>query len=366
MKMLFISQRINDIASGARVVSRTNLEVLKNVIDNDSLTVFEIKKEKTSRLKRVIRKSKGYLDGLTPKDIKNIYALISSNEINTVYIDSSYFGILAKKIKKSFPNIIIIVFYHDILVHWWKQTHGKNIFSYIFNLFLYSNSEKKCAINADMSLVMTDRDSKLLSKIYNIDPNFICITPLSLAEEYAKVESNVIGSTDYLLFVGVDYKPNIDGLDWFIKNVQPEISIPLIIVGKGTEKYKNKFENKNIKIEGTVDDLSVWYQNASACIIPLFSGSGMKVKTAEAFAYGKKVFATDEGLTGYEIQNIKDIHRCNTKEEFINAIKKLESQESKSTYSKTVRNFFEQHYSLEAATQRMRGILNERCIGNNS
>lgn len=36
-------------------------------------------------------------------------------------------------------------------------------------------------------------------------------------------------------------------------------------------------------------------------VMPIFSGSGMKVKTAEALMYGKFLIGTKEAFEGYEI-----------------------------------------------------------------
>lgn len=44
---------------------------------------------------------------------------------------------------------------------------------------------------------------------------------------------------DYLLFVGSYFKPNVEGIIWFIDNVMPYINYSLLIIGKGMEKIKH-------------------------------------------------------------------------------------------------------------------------------
>ena len=79
-------------------------------------------------------------------------------------------------------------------------------------------------------------------------------------------------------------------------------------------------ETSNVKVIGTVDNLDELYIKAEAVVIPIFSGGGMKVKTAEAMMYGKKIYGTEEALTGYDIQNMDYIIECNTAEQFIENI----------------------------------------------
>ena len=53
-------------------------------------------------------------------------------------------------------------------------------------------------------------------------------------------------------------------------------------------------------------NLSNSYKNSKFIVVPIFYGSGMKTKVAEAFSYGKTVFITKEASIGYE----KNFDKC--------------------------------------------------------
>lgn len=374
MKMLFISQRVNDITSGARVVSETNLQIVQTVFGSDNITLFSISKIKKNKLNSIIHKARGYLDGLTHTHERQIIKYLSQNKFDYVYIDSSYFGKIAYSIRRSFPDVKIIIFYHDILVHWWKETHDRAFLSYVVNLFFYWNSERKCARNSDISIVMTDRDRRLLISTYGISSDSIRIIPLSIPEVAVSDESGIMNHqfTDdaiNLLFVGVDYKPNVDGLRWFIAHVMPKLrdcilskndrfnSLMLHIVGKGMENYREEMSARDISVHGLVDNLAVWYQGCDAVVVPLFSGSGMKVKTAEALSWGKPLFSTSEGLTGYNIDGVEGIYRCDDVDSFIESLQRWFLQEKQRKRVDEIHRLFLKNYSREAAVGLFKKVI---------
>ena len=110
----------------------------------------------------------------------------------------------------------------------------------------------------------------------------------------------------------------------FIKEVMPHINAELIIVGKGMDQFKEKFElTENVKVFGFVEDLSAFYYDASIVIAPIYSGGGMKTKIAEAMMYGKTILGTKEAFEGYE--RLKDVTlECNNADDFIDYISKLD------------------------------------------
>ncbi len=358
-KILFISQRINDMSSGARVVSRANLATLREALGEESVDVYEIRKKRGNPIRRHALKIGGFLDGLTPEDVRRVTDIVQRDKIDTVYIDSSYFGKLAQGLRKASVKVRIIVFYHDVLVHWWKETHGRNPLSFVANYLVYFISERRCAFYADRALVMTERDASLLRNIYGMRNKPIDVTPLTVPDP---VTDNYSGKTvgyDYLLFIGVDYKPNIDGLAWFLEHVQPRISLPLVIVGKGMDAYKDRFERESVRVIGAVEDLRPWYRDALACVIPLFAGSGMKVKTAEALSHGKRIYATDEGLIGYKVEGVDGIVRCNEANEFIAALRELEGLNNPERFIEAIRDVYLRDHSPQAAVKKITSILHD-------
>jgi glycosyltransferase involved in cell wall biosynthesis len=71
---------------------------------------------------------------------------------------------------------------------------------------------------------------------------------------------------------------------------------------------------------GFVEDVSELYGRADCVAIPLLSGGGMKIKTAEALMHGKYIYGTNEAFVGYDIDYDSVGGLCDTAQDFINAI----------------------------------------------
>ena len=114
------------------------------------------------------------------------------------------------------------------------------------------------------------------------------------------------------------------------------------------KRYSPPVKSKKIIIIGEVDDLTEYYMSASAVVCPIFLGDGMKTKTAEAMMYGKTIFASSEALEGYEVDNVKNIYKCNTENEFIDRINEYFIKGEGKLFNKNIREKFISKYEFDS------------------
>ena len=84
--------------------------------------------------------------------------------------------------------------------------------------------------------------------------------------------------------------------------------------------FKN-LEDINIVNLGEVDNAYLFMQSKAIMIVPLLSGSGMRVKIIEGMANGKTIITTSIGAEGINYENNKNILIADTPAQFIEAIK---------------------------------------------
>lgn len=108
-----------------------------------------------------------------------------------------------------------------------------------------------------------------------------------------------------LLFVGrLDWPPNREGLAWILVNVWPPLmkitdDLTLTIVGSGNSAWLEQFRGLyGIKIVGQVDNLAPYYENCIATIVPVFYGSGTRVKAIESSLHARVCISTKLGVEG--------------------------------------------------------------------
>jgi polysaccharide biosynthesis protein PslH len=133
------------------------------------------------------------------------------------------------------------------------------------------------------------------------------------------------GDTVRLLFVGSgSYAPYERGLAWFGSEVVPELRahqrIVLDVVGHPPRRPPSAPE---IVHRGRVDDLRPWYDAADAVVVPVFEGSGTRLKLVEAAAHGRPIVTTALGAQGLPLE--PDVHylRAETPAEFVEAIDRV-------------------------------------------
>jgi glycosyltransferase involved in cell wall biosynthesis len=103
------------------------------------------------------------------------------------------------------------------------------------------------------------------------------------------------------LFVGSGSLHNVDGMKWFLEECWPLVraqlpSAELHVIGTVCARLGAAVDG--VVLRGTVDDLSVEYEAASAVVVPLRAGSGLKVKLVEALCHRAAVVTTSVGAQG--------------------------------------------------------------------
>lgn len=297
---------------------------------------------------------------------KQLFDSIRKFQPRIIFFEASACGIIAKKIKKIFPEIKIICFFLDIERKRRFDLMKSVPLFYKIDFFFQIISEKIMTRVADYVFVLNQRDFNLYKFFYKKEPNgklpIILDTEkmnLVFSEEKTKTDEKF-----KILFVGANYIPNNNSIIWLGENVMPYVNdnVELEIVGFNMEKLKNEFEKyPKIKVIGSVDNLEDFYFSSDAIISPVSEGGGMKVKTAEALLYGKKIIATTESLEGYweELDDSfrnKHVYLCNTPTEFIETINDI-SKESFLKNDSELSNWALEHYSLNHAIKEFKDVF---------
>lgn len=109
-----------------------------------------------------------------------------------------------------------------------------------------------------------------------------------------------------LVFVGsMDWRPNLDGMGWFLSQIMPLIrqsrpDTSLTIVGRQppASLIAQAKACGNVEVTGTVDDVRPYLWQARASIVPLRIGGGTRLKIYESMAAQVPVVSTTVGAEG--------------------------------------------------------------------
>ena len=343
-KVLYIGSKIEKIKSGADQVNKRNQELLESFF---SVTYLPFVNGRFSKL--YFSANDNYL--------KCIEERLCSEKYDFVFVQQSLLGRVCQYIKKKYPLIKIIVFFHNIEIQYaqeYMRTKGLRAIPFYLSVLYW---EKKCCKNADYYITLNRRDSLLLHDIYTrksdleLPTSFHDIFDMRIASRTkASMENEPV---DYL-FVGVSFFANIQGVQWFINYVMPKVDGHFHVVGKGLDSVDFKNLTGKIHIHGFVDDLSDYYYRARMVVSPIHVGGGMKTKTGEALMYGKTILGSSEAFEGYEIDE-RCMILCSTEEDYIRAICNMANDVH--LYNTSARQLFLKYYSNDVVRFKMNSFL---------
>lgn len=341
-KLLHIGPKIGKVKSGADQVNQRNQKLLESFFSVSYLPFV-----------------KGYFSKFyflaNDNYLKCIDEKLGSEKYDFVFVQQSLLGRVCQYIKQKYPRIKIIVFFHNIEIQYAREyvrTKGIRAIPFYLSVWYW---EKICCDNADYRITLNGRDSRLMRNIY--DRYSDMELPTSFPDLFDEARVNVLKKDkepiDYL-FVGVSFFANVQGVQWFINHVMPEVDGHFHVVGKGMDTIDFKNLTDQIHIHGFVEDLSDYYYRARMVISSIHVGGGMKTKIAEALMYGKTILGTSEAFEGYEIDE-RCMLLCNTQEDYVRTIRAMENRLP--ICNASARQLFTKYYSNDVIQLKMNSLL---------
>lgn len=169
-----------------------------------------------------------------------------------------------------------------------------------------------------------------------------------------------------LLFVGFSNIYNYNSVVWFYENVYKHlknVSVSVcgkvcVMLRKNNPELYSKMVNDNIKFYDWVDDLSSMYKRAKIAIVPMFGGTGLKVKTVEAMSYGLPVVGTVSACDGFMDKSENGCLLSDNPLTFASNIKKLlKNEKFYSDVSDKTALYFKNNFSEKNAEKILKEVL---------
>ena len=362
--VLFIQYRpFGSVMNGGDQGTKKNLDMLCRTLGKENVDVFYLhNKQGKSPIYEYIKACFyipfGYFLGLTPKRVEEIVR--HAENYNYVFIERSLFGIVAKALKEagykgkvitSFQNIEVL--YMDAKMH--KHLPFRNVLIHCADI----NDRWSCDYS-DIVIVLNERDkTELQHRYHRLADVKIPVVLEDRVHGKQMDTSSMTRKRPLCLFLGAYFLANTEGIVWFMRNVYPHVDVEVKIVGKGMSKLQSEQQEllKGIEVVSDAPDLAPYFEQADMMILPIFAGSGMKVKTCESLMYGKNIIATDEALEGYEIEEGCSAWRCNTADEFIKTIDDF-AQHPRPRFNQAARQCYLEKYSSQAVANKFKELLN--------
>lgn len=241
--------------------------------------------------------------------------ILSNHTFDIVQLETLYLAPYVKTIRQH-SDAKVVMRAHNVEHEIWERI-TRNTGSNLRKLYLSFLTRQLRQYELDQFpaydylITLTERDLKqFVAKGYL---NGASAAPIGFDMETYPYRQPTFGKDMSLCFIGsLDWMPNMEGLDWFIKNCWPEVhrrwpKITFHIAGRNTPETLLKLDMPGVKVHGEVPDATAFINQHSIMVVPLFSGSGMRVKIVEGMMMGKVIITTPvgrEGIKGKDKQHL--------------------------------------------------------------
>ena len=187
--------------------------------------------------------------------------------------------------------------------------------------------EKSWMDSYDLLVPITHRDGQILNQLGNTKPIHVSQTGIDTTH---LIKDNSDLEYPSLFHIGsLEWTPNQEGLIWFLDYCWENIcekypDLKFYVAGRNAPEWlKEKLDKENIVFLGEIDDAYSFMNSKSIMLVPLHSGSGMRIKIIEGMALGKAIVSTTIGTEGIKTTNNENILIADTIDEFNRAIIQL-------------------------------------------
>ncbi|MBE9013601.1 glycosyltransferase [Pseudanabaenaceae cyanobacterium LEGE 13415] len=225
--------------------------------------------------------------------IKRLQSLLSTESYDAIVIDHAQMGWLLDVIQH--PMIVLMAHNLEHEIYWQHYHRSRNRLAkwvYQREATLIQHLEVKLASSAQEVWTLTENDRKYFAQ-------FSTARTLSLPSSFANQHSEPMEKTFDIGIIGSwAWKPNEEGLRWFLETVYPLLppSLTIHVAGRGANWVTEEYPNVNYV--GFVEDSKAFMMQARVMAIPTLTGGGIQIKTLDAIASGSKIVGTSVALRG--------------------------------------------------------------------
>lgn len=250
------------------------------------------------------------------RDYRNaLKEILSHHQFDIIQIEGVFMATYIPLIK-SLSKAKIVVRTHNIEHKIWDR-HIKGRKSDLQRRYLEIQNKrlKEFEIKAlqlcDAIVPISQADAVVIKSLSSHQPIYSCITGVDI-KVYANASIANKNNNTVFSFGSMDWLPNQEAVRWFISNCWKQVvsEVPhakLIIAGRSMPLDFFQLNDANIIIEENVTEPASLFCTNTVMIVPLLSGSGIRIKIVEGMAYGTAIVSTSVGAEGINAKNGSDI-----------------------------------------------------------
>ncbi len=291
---------------------------------------------------------------------KKLIHLLKEVEYDIVQLETLYMAPYLNEIRQ-FSNAKVVLRAHNVEHLIWKRmvkaTKNPLKRKYLNHLaHTLENYELNTLNQVDGIASITKKDAIFFSK-HTQTP--IIDIPYGIHADQFKVQ-NSINDFPSLYHIGaMNWMPNLEGMHWFIDKVWPQVhnkhpNLRCYLAGRHMPVWLKPGLKTNIEVVGEVTDAHRFIHEHAIAVVPLLSGSGIRIKIIESMALGKPVITTSIGAEGINYTDGKNLLIADTAESFAEAVTRCATDQTLcEELGKNARKLVEKEYDNHKLIERL-------------
>lgn len=261
-----------------------------------------------------------------------------------------------------------VLFQHNVESAIWKRhtEHAPTPWHRAFCRAQYSGMlryEAGVCRAAKKIIAVSNADAREMQSLYGASR--IASVPTGVDIDYFAPPRAVPTAQDLVLVGSMDWRPNIDGLNWFVGHVLPLVrarrpDCSLAVVGRRptSEILRLAETDARIRVTGTVDDVRPYLWKSAVSIVPLRIGGGTRLKIYEAMAAKIPVVSTSVGAEGLDVRDGENIAMADSPQQFAErCLALLDDSAARQRMAATAWEMVSACYSWEVISRKFEQLL---------
>ena len=170
-----------------------------------------------------------------------------------------------------------------------------------------------------------------------------------------------------IVFIGnLSYLPNIEAANFIAKEVLPKLleklpRIKILIAGSNPSKRVVKLSNKNIEVQGWVEDIRKTYSSGKIFFAPMTIGSGLQNKLLEAMSSSIPCITSELSNKSLKAVEKKNILIGRSVNEYVNhIISLLDNEKIRKKIGESGRKYVIKNYNWKTANDKLLRLLKSK------
>jgi polysaccharide biosynthesis protein PslH len=258
---------------------------------------------------------------------KKLVEILQLNNFDIIQLETLYMGPYINTIRNH-SKAIVVLRAHNIEHLIWDGIAEKtrNPFRKLYLKYLavkLRKYEQNLFNKVDGIACISERDASFIRNSGVLVP--VKTIPFGIEVPEIKSIRPLSPQPTFFHLGSMNWMPNQEGIRWFLDFCMPliEKKFPdnkVFLAGRNMPSWVYQYKFHNLIIEGEVNDAAEFMNTYDIMFVPLFSGSGIRIKIVEGMALGKTIISTSIGSEGIDIEDGVNILIANTKEQFFEKI----------------------------------------------